>query len=503
MPRYRSHGQLDDPFIEDGDQLFTGLDAYTEPSLLRQGIVSNAENIRFDQGVAKVRKGSSRKKIFANGRSLVAFTDPDGVSDLYVISDFQISPVFSSGTPRTLLQESGENVNAIQLFNKLIIFDEGNRPQIWDGTSQTLTELSATPTINDGTFIACPDAPFGHYIANRLVVPNYSDSPTTIICSDIFNENLFQLATGEFFLNRGTKDKTLAIETFQENQIICFNAESIHIVNNLHSLDSASFEITRQLGICGRKAVCQSGSYIYFMSSEGDVQVLVPSSDPAKGLGIAISKTTLDREPLSKPITPILNNLNFSALDKTILHYHRNRVYCAVCLNDDTTPKHIAVYNSLLSVWESIDSVPYGILDIESFDGKLYLMSENAVFEYESGLDDDGNVIVGKITSRDYVLGSRDIKRFVRGTMGYASADGATTKITVQTKNPDRQVASLEATADAVGFSRMQRFSARQRGYSANVSVESTSGTQQTEIRRLSIEGFVANGRSEGVFDGN
>jgi hypothetical protein len=503
MPRYRSHGQLDDPFIEDGDQVFTGLDAYTEPSLLQQGIVSNAENIRFDQGVAKVRKGSSKKKTLTNGRSLVAFTDPDGVSDLYVISDFQISPVFTNGTPRTLLQESGKNVNAIQLFNKLIIFDEGNRPQIWDGTSQTLSELSATPTITDGTFIACPDAPFGHYIANRLVVPNYSDSPTTVVCSDIFNENLFQLATGEFFLNRGTKDRTLAIETFQENQIICFNAESVHIVNNLHSLDSASFEITRQLGICGRKAVCQSGSYIYFMSNEGDVQVLVPSSDPAKGLGIAISKTTLDREPLSKPITPILDNLNLSALDKTILHYHRNRVYCAVCLNDETTPKHIAVYNSLLSVWESIDSVPYGILDIESFDGKLYLMSENAVFEYESSQDDDGSQIVGKITTRDYVLGSRDIKRFVRGTMGYASADGATTKITVQTKNPDRQVASLEATADAVGFSRMQRFSARQRGYSASVSVESTSGLQQTEIRRVSIEGFVANGRTEGGFDGN
>ena len=147
--------------------------------------------------------------------------------------------------------------------------------------------------------------------------------------------------------------------------------------------------------------------------------------------------------------------------------------------------------------------MPYGILDIESFDGKLYLMSENAVFEYESGQDDDGDQIVGKITTRDYVLGSRDIKRFVRGTMGYASANGATTKITVQTKNPDRQVASLEATADAVGFSRMQRFSARQRGYSASVSVESTSGLQQTEIRRVSIEGFVANGRTEGGFDGN
>ena len=29
MPRYRSHGQLDDPFVEEGDQHFVGLDALT------------------------------------------------------------------------------------------------------------------------------------------------------------------------------------------------------------------------------------------------------------------------------------------------------------------------------------------------------------------------------------------------------------------------------------------------------------------------------------------
>ena len=505
MPRFRSHGQLDDPFIEDGDPLFRGLDAYTEPSLLEKGIVSESKNMRFDRGVAKVRKGLNQIQLAPNGRSFVKFRDPDGNDDLYVLADSQLFPVFGSATPPTLVESVGVDSNAIQLFNKLIIFDEGKRPQIWSGSdNDPITQLGTTPSINDGSFIVCPDAPFGHYIANRLVVPNYADSATTIVCSDIFDENLFLLATGEFFLNRGTVDKIIAIESYQENQIICFGNSSIHLINNLHSLDSASFEITRQLGASGRKAICQSGSYTYFMSSEGDVQVLVPSSDPAKGVGIAISKTTLDSEPLSKPVTPILENLNRDALDKTILHYHKNRVYCAVCLNDDTEPRHILVYNSLLSLWESLDELPVGIRDIISYKNKLYIMDQFRVYEYESSIDDNGTPITGAITTRDYTFGSPDIKRFVRGTLGYAAEQGSNTGITVNTKNPDKQFASFDLTSNDNAFSRMQRFNARQRGYAANVQVTVKSGaTTPTEIRRVSVEGIIANGRAGGDYSAN
>ena len=39
MPKFRSHGQLDDPYQEDGDALFTGMDAFTDPTLLQEGMV--------------------------------------------------------------------------------------------------------------------------------------------------------------------------------------------------------------------------------------------------------------------------------------------------------------------------------------------------------------------------------------------------------------------------------------------------------------------------------
>ena len=153
------------------------------------------------------------------------------------------------------------------------------------------------------------------------------------------------------------------------------------------------------------------------MSNEGDVQVLVPSSDPGKGMGIAITKLTLDQEPLSKAITPIMENINFDALDKTILHYHKNRVYVAVCLNGATEPNSLLVYNSLYSTWESMDLLPISIKDIVSFRGKMYIASADAVYEYEQTQTGGGTPIAGKIITRDYLLGSRDIKKFVRGTI--------------------------------------------------------------------------------------
>jgi hypothetical protein len=132
------------------------------------------------------------------------------------------------------------------------------------------------------------------------------------------------------------------------------------------------------------------------------------------------------------------------------------------------------------------------------------LASTTKVYEYESSMSDDGTPISGRLTTRDYVLGSRDIKRFVRGTIGYGSEQDGRTQISVQTKNPDKQVDSIDITETDNNFSRMQRFNARQRGYAASVKVEASSGlTEQSEIRRVTLEGFVANGRTGGDFDGN
>ena len=503
MPKYRSHGQLDDPFVEDGDRMFLGLDANTEPSLLESGMVKLSVNMRFDSGVAKVRKGLNQIIQLAEPcLALLPFSDPDGNNDILALGSDHAYFVITNKSPLAFAETMTEPFG-LQVFNKILVFENGKRPQE-SGGEDDFTQFSSTPSIDDGLFVACPNAPFGIYMSNRLIVPDYSDTSTTVIASDLLQENLFQLSTGEFYLNYGTNDRILAFSVFAENQLLAFNQNSIFLINNIHSLDSAQFEITRQYGIAGTKALCQNGSYTYFMSSEGNIQVLVPSSDPAKGLGISISKTTLDQEPLSKPITPILENIDFNYLWKTIIVYHRNRVYCAFVTQGQTDARTIVVYNSLNSVWESLDILPVPINDMVSHRGRLYIASGNNIYEYESAITDDGAGIVGQLETRDYTLGSLDIKKFIRGSIGYASANGGNTSISVFLKDPDGVILSKSIQEDDDDFDRMTRFSTRRRGYAASVQVSSVSGgNQQNEIRRISMEGFVGNGRTGGTFDGN
>lgn len=506
MPRFRSHGKLDDPFQEDGDGMFIGMDAYTEPTLLPEGMVQFSVNMRFDQGTARVRKGLKKIREISGIQDLLAFRDPDGTNDLLAVTATGLHGVTNSNKVLSLANPVSSGF-PIQAFNEVIVFDEGQRPQFSDGDN-AFTAFSNTPTVNDPAFTQCPNAGFGFYMANRLVVPDYADSSTTVLISDLLDKNNFQIGTGEFFVNKGTNDKTLAFCNYQESQLLVMNQNSLHIIGNVHSLDSTSFEITRQFGIAGTKAFAQNGSYIYFISSEGDVQVLVPSSDPAKGLGISVSKVTLDQEPLSKAITPIIERLNLDAIGSSIVHYHKNRVFFAVPYildpaNPPSSPNVVLVYNSLQSMWESVDILPIEIKAMSSLLGKMYISSADAVFEYEAAMDDDGTIINGKLITRQYILGSRDIKRFVRGTIGYAAENGSSTAINVYTRNPDSTIISKVITENDDDFDRLTRFNARKRGYSANVEVNANSGeTLQTEIKRVTLEGFISS-RAGGVFDGN
>ena len=59
---------------------------------------------------------------------------------------------------------------------------------------------------------------------------------------------------------------------------------------------------------------------------------------------------------------------------------------------------------------------------------------QNSVYEYEESITDDTNPILGKIITRQYNLGSRGIKKFVRGSIGYSSETGGSTSISVHTK---------------------------------------------------------------------
>jgi len=525
MPRFRTHGQLDDPYAEDGDPAFRGLDQQTEPVLLPAGTLQVAENVRINQGVIKSRKGLTPTGDISRGKALVKFLDPvnnredmliitadrilgsnaTDISTDYADNDQVWSNSFYQWSDYSSIEEGmstpfseTDEIFGVQAFDKVILFSAGRRPKIWDGQlGSAIIDLPEEPSITGDTFFACPNAPFGIHFANRIIVPHYDDSPTSVAFSDIFDANNFA-PINTFYLNKGTSDITLGFASFMESQILVFNKESIHLVNNVHALEgnSTSYEITRQYGIAGSKAFAQNGSYTYFVTSEGNVQVLVPSSDPAKGLGIAISKVTLDQEPLSKPITPFMERVNLDVIQRSIVKYHRNRVYFALPIDGSERPNAIAVYNSLNSVWESIDtfdSINFQILDMNTLGPDLYVLTNDNVYIYNSGETDHGTKIVSKVRTRDYTLQMRDLKKFVRGSLNYSSEGDSEITVKVHTKAPDSTVLSKQA-ANTGSVNTMSRFNIRQRGYSASVDIQNTGG--DIELKSVSVEAFVHGGRA-------
>ena len=470
MPKYRSHGQLDDPHVEDGDSAFIGLDQETEPTLLKQGMVQIAENVRFEEGVIKSRKGLTLLKEVENtGKALVRFLDPNNLrEDMVIVTTKGISSYLSGSvlinpwdTNEDIFDEAeyvwadyneidsdfddplGESdfVNGTHCFDKIIIFSNDSRPRIWNGNPDLPVENLSTRPADESVDFACPDAAFGMYFANRLVVPYRDDSPTTVAFSDILELNQFT-NLNTFFCNKGTSDKTVGFAPFSENQVLVLNKHSLHLINNCHALASAStnYEVSRQYGCAGSRAFAQNGSYTYFVSNEGSIQVLVPSSDPAKGLGISISKITLDQEPLSKPITPFIETVNLEHVDKSLVHYHRNKVYFCLPVNGSTEPNAICVYDSLNSQWVSIDTFEdpnFKIVDINSLNETLFILTADKFYSYETNTSDDGELIKSKVRTRDFLMGTREIKKFARGTLNYILGDDAELSVKTYTKNPD------------------------------------------------------------------
>jgi hypothetical protein len=484
MGRFRSVFQNDDPFIEDGDIAFRGIDQITEPTRLEPSVVTEAENVRISEGTAKSRgglklvfKNPTRGFVFTNKvTQLVTYSPPLGVERLVVmggeINSYFITETSLSDPPSNIAFHSEyawrffNNINTpnvpyfnyafrvIQAYDQLIIFPSyatGSRPYVWDDTMTYAQALNGTHTmylqdenggyvdlngntsvvpVQDPSFMVCPQASFGIYFQNRLIVPWFDDSPTSVAISDSLNNNLFK-KTNTFFLNKGQGDVILSLCPYLEDQVLVLCRKSIHIISNISTLESGgrATEITRQLGIAGTQAWTQNGSYIYFISNEGDIQVMVPQLDPSKGLGIAISKVNLDNEPLSKKIPNILKRVNLSAIDTSILHYHKNLVYCALPLDGATRPTHIVVYDSLRSEFISLDTFSkklsanqnpiFTICDIHTFRDEVYIATDHEVYKYTELERDESEDIEFKLTTRSYLAQDYGTKKFVGGKINF------------------------------------------------------------------------------------
>ena len=413
---------------------------------------------------------------------------------------------------------STQNAQVLQSFQKVFIFRSGARPIVWDGV---MTDTNGDNTV-DSTFkgvtmtasdassgIAMPNAEWGIHFRNRIILPWTDDSANSMILSDLLDHEQFP-NNAKHYINKGSADELVGISPYSEDQLLLFNRHSIHIFNNVTTVTASNtYEITRQHGCVARKTIVQSGNNTFFLSDAG-VMVVTPGVDPAKGLGIAISKASAEQKPLSEPINDFIQTIDFtpSVVEKSVSVIHDGKLYLAVPTGDSTDNNSVACYDLLTDNWISIDTFGEAAFSVEDFviaahgsdpeRKRLFITNKTGWYLYEeNSLDDSGRevgstsesgttAITGQVITRSYTFNDPGQKRFKRGQVACEVANGDTFTIKSVTREPDKTdtVRTIAATATEENI---KKFSIKRPGYSCSVQLDVTAG--RPAFRHCLVEG--------------
>ena len=541
MPRYTSYGQLDTPAITEGDVGFVGINSYLEPTSLPPGMVADSRNMVLEGDTATVRKGidflaggvtlsynGTNEMVFAT----TLFSDPvtgeeflaAATKDKVILYNDDNASGINIDYPGSEVVATADGASFVQNFEKLILFrGVSKRPLEWDGDHSSPTDFVVKTASASGGGIACPNTDYGISFRNRLIIPQPTDSNYTVLMSDLLDSNNFTAADSQFRINKGSADFLVGYIPYQEDQLIVFFRNSIHLINNVATTSAANvYEITRQHGCVARKSIAQSGPQTFFLSDSG-VIVLSPGTDPAKGLGVAISKVQGETVPMTAPIQDQFSEVNYAAADKACGVVFDNKYFLACPTLSSAVANKIFVFDLLTSQWTSVDSYPAmsGSLAFHVDDWVVcshgsnptrrrlfacndtgwYLMNENSTDDSDRKIGSTSptttTAIAAKLKTRDYLFGEQGIKSFKRGQLGVSFVASDEFTIKLNTTDPDASDTVLSYTGGSTEEALLRFSGARKRGYSANIELDVTAGRPKFRHVQLEAVGQGLNARRE------
>tara|TARA_R100000808_G_scaffold1261_1_gene5919 strand:- start:368 stop:2869 length:2502 start_codon:yes stop_codon:yes gene_type:complete len=325
------------------------------------------------------------------------FRDPQSVEYLLVATAEGVYATKESN-PSVLL--AGGSISAdvefVQCFNVVIMFrGESLEPLVMERVDEgfkSITSESSDLTIDendsDGT-VTIPNGSTGLFFSNRLLVPHDKD---LVAASDYLNYTRYQPVLANFKVNQGSEDELVSLVRINNSTVACFKTNSIYIVSNIYGnlSDITLDEVTREYGAVGRNSIVQVGSDVVFLSSKRGVT----------SLGIADNgKVTAVDLPLSDPIQPLIDRINWNHASGASAAYHNNRLYMAVPLDGATENNAILVYDFLVKAWaghdEGADIIKVKKFVETVFQGKrrlFFLSTDGFINLYDDDLSVSGFV---------------------------------------------------------------------------------------------------------------
>lgn len=483
------------PAIEyamDGDEGFIGLNSRENPLHLQKGIVSKAENIRFDRGVARTRKGSERLTQYnplspfpdIYGSCVITQTDGKEAIVLVVSDRIYVLNQDTGAFIGSVMFPNGETVDAqcdvyqAQGIGYVYICRGFNENTLrWNGTYTS----NAISIPSNQAHTNYPNSPHAIYYGNRHIVQ--IDRNSFKVSHYLSDSNWSALDM--FSINDGSNDELVAIVPWTLNEFVVFMRNSVfyasvgigaYLVGSAVDSDNSYVKsLATDIGCIAKRSIVQAGGGIIFLSDNG-VYILNPASAAGASQSAPEGMRLLTMaKPLSAPIEDVILRINYNYVHKAVGIYWENRYYLAVPLDNSEVNNAVLVYNFVNQNWESVDTYQQDF-DIQSFhvakkgnrrrlfavDQQLgvYLMEELEWDEYDAviGVPTIGPPgpkcflpftlaplefrrynIDSVLITRSYSLNTTRDKRFSRTDIDVDFQAGANIKSSVLTNNPDTE----------------------------------------------------------------
>ena len=520
-------------YAVDGDEGFIGLNSRDNPVNLGKNFVSKSQNIRMDRGVATVRKGAERltqgsivgQAIYGSctyttstGGELIVLVVADGLYSYNPVTEalsakvsFPVGQTIASTDEVELYQAQGIGyVYILRGFSKSVLR--------WNGSTTIVI-----PGV--GVHNNYPNSRHAIYYGNRHIVQT---DQNTISVSHYLQDDTWS-ALDVFTINDGSSDTLVAISPWTLNEFVIFMRNSIFyaaagvgansVGDPAQEADSYVKSLAADIGCIAKGSIVQAGGGILFLSDNG-VYVLNPAG-AGNGAGNTPEGMRLltVAEPLSAPISDVIQRINFNAVGNAVATYWENRYYLAVPLDSSTVNNAVLVYNFLNKAWESVDTYNSGqsikdfvvakkgnrrrMFMVDANQG-LYLLEELQWDEYDNStgtpvlpfyipaelnpLAFEPVQIDAELITRAYSFQTNREKRFSSVQVDAEFPAGGAIDVTAITVNPDSNTL-LSSYGSSTDEDATLRFPVRKSGYYAQVKFESKN--LRPSVRSVTVEAIV------------
>lgn len=383
----------------------------------------------------------------AHGLSSNMYVRVGGATQAPYNGDYQITVTGANAFTYTFAGSGTSPATGTIVVNRL------KTPMVWNGSFASAFTLAPYGVISQN-FYYTPVSNFGLLQQNRAILEYGRNA---LIMSQITNAQAYDIINGVFDFNVGSNDYLVGAAPYQDTQTLVFLRQSVYLINGVNGDVAAMTDqlITNQVGCCSRHSIATCGSNVLFLNERG-VFILQP------GYELTLRGNSL---PLSAPVDPIIQTINFGALNAPYAAYYLNRYYLAIPVNGSTRNNAMIVYNFINQAWESYDTFPNGFfcdemqvmlnatgtptLYLISYEGGIYAYEQNEMDDFAAAASPPTTYLInGQFKTRRFNFGSSGLKRFNRVVTVLSLDANSSMSATASMINPEstRTLSSVSAT---------------------------------------------------------